>query len=40
MNNGMKNRPDNSQPPIIELGPRRGGGPMSARVNAAASPTD
>lgn len=31
MNNGSKN---NSTPPVIELGPRRGGGPMAARMNA------
>lgn len=30
MNNGNKS----NTPPIIELGPRRGGGPMSARMNA------
>ncbi len=31
MNNGSKN---NGTPPVIELGPRRGGGPMAARMNA------
>ena len=32
MNNG--NKPSNATPPVIPLGPRRGGGPMSARLNA------
>ena len=34
MNNGMKNTQNNETPPIIPLGPRRGGGPMAARMNA------
>ena len=34
MNNGMKNTQNNATPPIIPLGPRRGGGPMSERMNA------
>lgn len=33
MNNGGKNTQANN-PPVIELGPRRGGGPMAARMNA------
>ncbi len=33
MNNGSKNTQSNT-PPIIPLGPRRGGGPMAARMNA------
>ena len=33
MNNGSKNT-QSGTPPIIELGPRRGGGPMAARMNA------
>ncbi len=32
MNNQPKSAP--SQPPVIPMGPRRGGGPMSARMNA------
>ena len=32
MNNG--GRPQRGNPPVIEVGPRRGGGPMSARMNA------
>ncbi len=33
MNNGGKQTQSNT-PPVIELGPRRGGGPMAARMNA------
>ncbi len=32
--NNQGNRSSASNPPIIEMGPRRGGGPMSARMNA------
>ena len=32
MNNG--NKPNASNPPIIQMGPRRGGGPMAGRMNA------
>jgi len=30
----QSNRPSRGTPPMIELGPRRGGGPMAARLNA------
>ncbi|MBQ8214122.1 MAG: ABC transporter ATP-binding protein, partial [Clostridia bacterium] len=32
--NNPSNRPRQSEPPVIQMGPRRGGGPMSARMNA------
>ena len=32
--NNPSNRPRQSEPPMIQMGPRRGGGPMSARMNA------
>ena len=32
--NNQPNRPRQNEPPMIQMGPRRGGGPMSARLNA------
>ena len=34
MNNQQRQAPRNDTPPMIQLGPRRGGGPMAGRMNA------
>ncbi len=34
MNNQPRQAPKNDMPPMVQLGPRRGGGPMAGRMNA------